>query len=158
MNRRLPTAVLVAVAGAGVPAVLAVGADSAPSRVTTLRVAFKIDAAKLVDAAPHGNSPGDVAVLSGTLRTPAPGQVIGHYHGTCTTMQPVSDSECTFTWALAGGQITTIAAYGDNFNGRRVVHDAIVGGTGRYRDARGQGIGKETGETTGLETFQLTRP
>lgn len=156
MNRRLPIAVLVVVAG--VPAALAVGADSAPSRATTLRVAFKIDAAKLIDAAPHGNSPGDVAVLSGTLRAPGTSQVIGHYHGTCTTMKPASDSECTFTWALAGGQITTIAAYGDNFNGQRVVQDAIVGGTGRYRDARGQGIGKETGETTGLETFQLTRP
>jgi len=157
MNRRLPIAVAL-LAAASVPAVLTAGADSATGRATTLRLANRIDAIKLVDAAPRGNSPGDLAVLGGTLRAPGSTRVIGHYQGTCTTMKPPTNSECTFTWAVAGGQITTITAYGRNFNGENTVRDAIVGGTGSYRDVRGEGIGKETSGTTGLETFRFTRP
>jgi hypothetical protein len=75
----------------------------------------------------------------------------------CYTTVPKSDSECTFSFALAGGQITVISAYGKGFNGSKVVHDAIVGGTRAYRNARGEGIGVETSDTTGRETIRLTR-
>lgn len=156
MNRRMSIAVALVAAGA-LPVVITAGADSATGPATPLRVAFKVDAFKLVDAAPHGQSPGDVGVIGGTLRSPGSSRVIGRYQGTCTTMKPASRSECTFTWALAGGQITTITAYGKNFNGETTAHDAIVGGTGTYRNARGEGIGKETGATTGIETFHIKR-
>lgn len=157
MHRLLPiTVTLLAVVA--VSTVLIAGADSATRPATTLRVSNKLDAIKLVDSAPRGRSAGDLAVLGGTLRAPGSRRVIGHYQGTCVTMRPTSNSQCTFTWALAGGQLTTITAYGKHFNGETTVHDAIVGGTGIYRDARGQGIGRETGDTTGIETFQFESP
>ncbi|MCA1678419.1 MAG: dirigent protein [Actinobacteria bacterium] len=143
-----------------VPAVAVVTAsgNATPAKHTkTIRVANKITSFKMLDAAPKGRSPGDVAVLAGTLRRQGSATVIGRYQGLCTTTHS-SNSECTFTWSLAGGQITTITAYGLGFNDETVVNDAIVGGTKAYRDARGEGIGKETSETTGIETLRITLP
>ena len=147
-------AAAIAVAGAAVDAS---GHAVHASRTTVLRIDFKTTALKINDVAPKGHSPGDVGLVSGPLFAAGSTRRIGRYQGVCYTTVPKSDSECTFSFALAGGQITVISAYGKGFNGSKVVHDAIVGGTRAYRNARGEGIGVETSDTTGRETIRLTR-
>jgi hypothetical protein len=156
MKRLVPIAAALAVIVA-VAVVTASGDASSAGRASTMRVDFKMTSVKLVDTDPKGDSAGDFGVVAGDLLSHATAKKIGRYQGTCFTMMPTSNSECAFTWSLPAGQITTISAYGKGFNGEDVVHDAVVGGTHAYRDARGEGIGRETGEGTGTQTFHLTR-
>ena len=155
MKRLLVVAVVIVV-----PVVAAVSASGHSARAagtTVLHIDYKTTALKTVDAAPTGDSPGDFGVVSGTLFKSGSTKQIGRYQGICYTMAPKSNSECTFSFSLAGGQITVISAYGKGFNGSKVVHDAIVGGTRAYRNARGEGIGVETSDTTGRETIRLSK-
>ncbi|MEY2516405.1 MAG: Dirigent-like protein [bacterium] len=156
MKRLLSIATPVAVIAAAA-IVTASGDASIAGRTSTMRVDFKMTSVKIVDAEPKGDSAGDFGVVVGDLMSHANGKKIGRYQGTCFTMTSASNSECTFTWSLPAGQITTISAYGKGFNGEDVVHDAVVGGTHAYRNARGEGIGRETGDGTGTQTFHLTR-
>ena len=147
-------------AAIAVPVVLAVSASGNSTHAggaAVLHIDYKTTGLKVVDAAPAGDSPGDVAVVSGKIFKSGSSKQIGRYQGVCYTMVPKSNSECTFTFALADGQITVTSAYGKGFNGANVVHDAIVGGTRAYRHARGEGIGVETSDTTGRETIHLSR-
>jgi hypothetical protein len=52
-------------------------------------------------------------------------------------------SQCSFTLGLPDGQILIQAAYGPGFNTGAVAREAIVGGTGAYAGARGQGRDRE---------------
>ena len=157
MKRTFATAVLAAVAVAIAAAVGASGESAHTAGTTVMRIDYRTTGLKVVDAAPKGDSPGDFGVVSGKLFAHGGSKRIGSYQGICHTMTPKSKSECTFTFALAGGQITVISAYGKGFNGSKVVHDAIVGGTHTYRNARGEGIGVETSDTSGTETIHLIR-
>jgi len=143
-----------------VPVVAAVSASGHTvhaTRARVLKVDFKTTSVKEVDNAPKGRSAGDLGVVSGPLFAHGSSRRIGRYQGVCYTMAPKTNSECTFTFSLAGGQITAISGYGKGFNGDKVVHDAIVGGTRAYRNARGEGVGIETSDTTGTETIHLSR-
>lgn len=155
MKRLLIVAVAIAVPI--VAAVTASGHSPRASAAKVLHIDYKATALKVVDAAPTGDSPGDLGVVSGKLFQSGSSKQIGRYQGVCYTMTPKSNSECTFTFALAGGQITVISGYGKGFNGSKVVHDAVVGGTRAYRNARGEGVGVETSDTTGTETIHLSR-
>jgi hypothetical protein len=157
MKRILGIAVTVGTAVAIIAAVTASGDPAHAAGTTVMRIDYKTTALKVVDAAPKGDSPGDFGVVSGKLLAHGTAKRIGSYQGICYTMAPKADSECTFSFSLPGGQITVISAYGKGFNGSKVVHDAIVGGTRAYRNARGEGIGVETSDTTGTETIHLTR-
>ncbi|MEA2446093.1 MAG: hypothetical protein QOJ12_3385 [Thermoleophilales bacterium] len=157
MKRLASLGIALIAAVLGTAAVTASGHSGHAASTTVLRADFKTTAVKVVDAAPPGESPGDLGVVGGNLFAHGSSRQIGHYQGTCYTMAPKSNSECTFTFSLAGGQITVISAYGKGFNGSKVVHDAVVGGTRAYRNARGEGIGIETSDTTGTETIHLSR-
>jgi hypothetical protein len=156
MKRTLSITVALAALVAVIAIVTASGSTSSAGRATTIHLDFKLTSVKAVDAAPKGQSPGDFGVVAGDLLSPGSTEKIGHYQGVCFTMTPASNSECTFTYSLPSGQLTTTTAYGRGFNGENIVHDAVVGGTRAYRNARGEGIGKETGDTTGIETFHVT--
>lgn len=123
----------------------------------TIRLDFKVTSTRQVDAAPKGMSAGDYGVVGGKLFASGSSRLMGRYQGICFVTAAKNGSECTFTLALAGGQLTTMSAYGVGFNGDKVVHDAIIGGTGSYRTARGEVLGQETGDTTGKMTVELTR-
>jgi hypothetical protein len=115
----------------------------------------KRTALTLVDNRRKGESAGDLGLVSGDLLTTSRKR-IGRYQGTCVIFNPsIGRTQCTFTLSLADGQITTQASYGAGFNGNKLVHEAIVGGTGAYNTARGQVISQETGQTTGKLTIKL---
>jgi allene oxide cyclase len=60
---------------------------------------------------------------------------VGHDQGVCVRIFPPEGSwECMWTTFLAGGQITVEGPYYDTHNSVL----AITGGTGAYRNARGQ--------------------
>ena len=87
----------------------------------------------------HSGGPGDV---TGNLLTwhnkvydPTDTTQVGTDQGSCVRISPADSSwECAWTTFLAGGQITVEGPYYDTKNSVL----AITGGTGAYRDARGQ--------------------
>jgi Allene oxide cyclase barrel like domain len=92
-----------------------------------------------VDAGEAGPSVGDVAIFTGGLNRPD-GTPAGDFHQTCTLVtfagnRFTSGYECTGTIALKGGTITLQGSFSpakpDQLN-------AISGGTGAFRTARGE--------------------
>lgn len=133
---------------AAVPATAAI-ANSDAKTTRQIHVTMKQTAMHLADAAPSGDSPGDIGVISGDLLRPGSQAKVGSYQGTCVLIAPATgNSECTFTLKLAGGQIDVLGGYGKGINAEGVVHEAVIGGTGEYSHARGQTTGRETGDTT----------
>jgi allene oxide cyclase len=59
---------------------------------------------------------------------------VGRDQGFCTRIVPGASYECLWTTFLAGGQITVEGPFLDKANSVL----SITGGTGRYRDARGE--------------------
>lgn len=157
MKRSLLITAPLAVLIAAFAAITANANTSTARHPTIIRLDTKRTSLKVIQATPPGRSPGDFALLAGDLLTPGTTRTIGHYQGVCFIINPPSNSECTFTYALAGGQITSLAAYGKNFNGENVVHEALVGGTHAYSNARGESIGQENSDTTGTETLYVTQ-
>lgn len=105
-----------------------------------------------LDASPAGQSPGDIGYEIGTLARR--GKRIGRFQGVCTQL-PHSSSQCSFTLGLPHGQIVIQAGYGPGFNAGAVALEAIVGGTGAYAGARGQGRDRELSETKVAFHLQL---
>jgi hypothetical protein len=95
-----------------------------------------------LDVAPKGDSAGDMGIKSGTLYRN--GKRAGRYEGMCVLL-PRHGSLCSFTLSLAGGQILLQSGYGPGLNDGAVVREPIVGGSGSYVGARGQGIDREQG-------------
>jgi hypothetical protein len=137
--------------------VSASGHQPSARAATTIRLDFKVTSTHRVDAAPNGMSVGDYGIVGGKLFAAGSSRQLGRYQGICFITAAQNGSECTFTLAMKGGQLTTMSAYGAGFNGDKIVHDAIIGGTGAYRTARGEVLGEETGDTTGKMTVDLTR-
>jgi hypothetical protein len=97
-----------------------------------------------LDAKPTGQSAGDIGYETGNLL--AHGKPIGRFQGVCTQL-PRASSQCSFALGLPDGQILIQAAYGPGFNAGAVAREAIVGGTGAYAGARGQGRDRELSNT-----------
>jgi hypothetical protein len=97
-----------------------------------------------VDLGDPGPGPGDQFLFAGDLFDHAGGTNIGHAAGQCTTLsgdETGGDAVCQGTFVLAGGQLAiqgladTAALFGTGTPG----DVAIVGGTGIYANARGDG-------------------
>jgi hypothetical protein len=96
---------------------------------------------------------GNEFVISGPL-TKHDGRRVGHLHAECTFFdrQGVS-AECTGTFFLPGGQVVARGPVDFGVNNR--TSGSVLGGNGRYRNARGQVIFQNsTGNTEGF-IFQL---
>jgi hypothetical protein len=99
----------------------------------------------LVDHAPAGFSVDDVVIFSNDLYQGK--RKIGEDGGTCTVVRfpagGTATMQCTGTNRFADGQITVagLAAPGEPFE------LAITGGTGKYRRASGQVVGRNTSDT-----------
>jgi hypothetical protein len=138
--------VLAAVAAAAVAAaLLAVTSTAASSAGKTLDLTGTVTGFHVaLDAKPAGQSPGDIGYETGKLF--AHGKPAGRFQGVCTQL-PRASSQCSFTLGLPAGQILVQASYGPNFNTGNVAREAIIGGTGAYAGARGQGRDRELSNT-----------
>jgi hypothetical protein len=77
----------------------------------------------------------------------------GHDGVACTITDPDGgpEAQCTATFALPGGRLTTQFLNAPP----PVKHFAVTGGTGAYRKARGDAVLVENGDGTGRLTFRL---
>ena len=123
--------------------------------VKVLHLTSKIIESHLIDVAPTGDQPtvGDTFVFSDDLYED--GDKAGIDAGVCTIARvehgPVA-FQCVVTAHLANGDLTI---QGIGFERPRNVF-AITGGTGRYRDAGGYVVRRETSETTAKLTLYVS--
>jgi hypothetical protein len=141
---------LVALLGAILLPILgACGQKAVPDRdangVTTLRFYEHDTQQATLDLGTPGTGPGDQFFYAGDLFDHAGGTKNGHTAGQCTTFSgnagAAGDVLCTATFVLERGQITVQGLF-DNaglFGRDETLPWAIVGGTGTYRNARGDG-------------------
>jgi hypothetical protein len=99
-----------------------------------------------VDVGAKGTSGGDVYVFDGPLLDSDEGETIGHVYGTQTSVALDSDSETVqamITFDLGDGDRITVGGIGEYPRGDKDLIEnqqferPILGGTGRYEDARG---------------------
>lgn len=95
-----------------------------------------------VDQRPRGLSPGDMQIFGGRLVSD--GQTRGRVQAYCVVVSS-SNQECSFTYALDGGQIAAVVGYGRGLSANKSSTDPIVGGTGVYEGARGEISDMEVG-------------
>jgi hypothetical protein len=140
--RRVFLAVGVAVLALALAAV-AVGANpfataSNPERIDIITRATAIN--DFVDVGPAGPSPGDIYVfVDDVFLAKAPNQRVGDALGRCTVIDPASARlGCSINTSLPAGSIMTDGTL-INVPGA-VSTGAITGGTGRFRNARGEGM------------------
>ena len=126
---------------------------AAQAKTETLRYGIRFNDTALDLGAP-GPSLGDVQLLNDKLINRRRGNVIGHDGGVCTvTSLDPPETNCTLTFSLPGGQITT--QFLNSPPPRKVA--AITGGTRRYRGARGDLVLTENPDQTGTIVFRFTR-
>lgn len=119
--------------------------DHNAESVTTLRF-FEHDTQQAsLDLGTPGTGPGDQFIYSGDLFDHAGGTKVGHTAGQCATFSgnatAAGDLLCTATFVVARGQITVQGLFDSAaiFGKGETLPWAIVGGTGIYRNARGDG-------------------
>jgi hypothetical protein len=141
MKHRVMALVAVALAAAAV----AVSSSAAGGGGRTLDLTGTVTGFHVaLDAKPAGQSPGDIGYETGIIFEH--GKRVGRFQGVCTTL-PQSSQQCSFTVGLPGGQLVVESGYGPGFNTGSVALEAIVGGTGEYAGARGQGRDRELSDT-----------
>lgn len=119
------------------------------SRMTSFRLAV---GPKPASGKPAHPAPGDLGYVTGDLFMR--GKPFGRYTGVCAQLNG-GNQQCTFVLGLPDGQIITTAGYGPGMNVGNTAHEAIVGGTGAYEGAHGQGDDRETGSTGQLHIHLL---
>jgi len=143
---------------------LAASPHGGPSGTRTLVLVTRQQELRVVDLPPSGLSQGDTRVFNFAVYDASNTRRIGRMDGVChVTDLPDEASEarivaeCMKTFALSGGSITvqgdaTYTNLPDNFPFPAV--QAITGGTGTYRGARGQ-VNLETRGGNLIQTMQL---
>jgi hypothetical protein len=121
--------------------------------LTSIMTSFRL----AVDAKPAGAKParpfaGDLGFVTGKLFKG--GKPVGRYTGVCAQLTG-GNQQCTFVLGLPDGQIVSTAGYGPGMNVGKIAHEAIVGGTGAYEGARGQGDDRELGSRGQLHLHLL---
>ena len=100
----------------------------------------------------HPPSPGDLGYVTGKFFKA--GKPFGRYTGVCAQLNG-GNQQCTFVLGLPDGQIVSTAGYGPGMNVGNTAREAIVGGTGAYEGAHGQGDDRETGNKGQLHLHLL---
>ena len=146
MKRLILFASIVA-ACAAAAAVITVGA-AASRAATTLNLTSSMTSFRLAvgskpaSGKPARPVPGELGYVTGKLLEA--GKPYGRYTGVCAQLDG-GNQQCTFVLGLPNGQIITTAGYGPGMNIGNTAHEAIVGGTGAYEGAHGQGDDHESG-------------
>lgn len=86
------------------------------------------------DTGAKGDSVGDILTFANEVFDAADTTKVGTDNGYCLRTVAGAAYECNWTTFLAGGQVTVEGPFFDAKNSTL----AITGGTGRYRDARGE--------------------
>lgn len=156
LARRLTLAtgalVIVLAVGAISVSALPLGTAANPERIDFISRATAIN--NFVDVGPPGVSPGDIYVfVDDVFLSSAPTVRVGQALGRCTVIDPATARfGCAITTSLPGGQVMTdgtlVNAPGATSTG------AITGGTGRFRNARGEGV-LDLGPPEGPHTVTL---
>jgi hypothetical protein len=123
----------------GAVAAVAGHARGAPSG-RTLELTATTTSVRL--AAGRRAAPGALGYVSGTISRA--GKPAGRFTGVCAQVD-AAHQQCTFVFGLPEGQLVATSGYGPGLNTGAVAHEAIVGGTGAYEGARGQGDDREVG-------------
>jgi hypothetical protein len=151
---------LVALLTAGVLIALTAAVSSAgaarqagASRSVVHLIGHETDVAQL-DLGAAGPSLGDEVVFSGQLQASDESRQIGHFEGTLTAVTPDANSRflAFVVLALPDGQITVEGEL-DFATETEFVH-AVTGGTGAFRDARGEFTFRHT-DTKGVIAITL---
>ena len=128
-------------AASAVVASLAVAVSSAAaaraqtSAGTTVHVIEHAVTDTVVQSGGKGDKTGNLLTFHNFVYNTSNTRRVGHDQGVCVRIFPPQGSwECMWTTFLAGGQITVEGPYYDTHNSVL----AITGGTGAYRNARGQ--------------------
>ena len=157
MKRIGTVAGIVLVAAAATLALSTHGSSATASpggETTTMRLTLVKGFFHGVDQPPRGNSVGDAQIFGGKL--------IGHGHprgrlqAYCVVISS-TNQECSFTYALPGGQLASLVGYGRGFSGIHISSDPIVGGSGTYFGARGEVSDREVGPRKDRLVFRLVR-
>ena len=127
----------------GAVAVLAdpLGTASNPQRIDVISRATAIN--NFVDVGPTGPSPGDIYVFVDDIFLPnAPEARVGQALGRCTLIDPATARlGCNIRTSFDVNDRNTITTDGTLNNVAGAVSTgAITGGTGRFRNARGEGV------------------
>jgi hypothetical protein len=153
MNRSLR----IAAASAATAAMVAggIGLASASGTTTpagrTLHFEVQFSPFFFLDLGDPGPSMGD-QIVSHDVLLDETGTQVGHDGVSCIVTDPSGpEAECTATFDLPGGQITTQFLNSPPPE----KHVAVTGGTGAYRNARGEAVLVERGDDTGTITFHL---
>lgn len=113
------------------------GASTTPldvPEVRTMELVEHVVNEVLTDHPPTGDSPGDVLTFANQLYDKANKAQVGTDQGYCLRVDVGKSFECTWTAFLADGQITVAGPFFDAKESTL----AITGGTGAYKDARGE--------------------
>ena len=101
-----------------------------------------------------GDSTGNQFVISGPLFRPGTQQQIGWLRGFCVvTTKRFGIGQCDFTARFSAGNVTVSGPL--NFTPGKTDILAVTGGTGHFRNARGQVIASNTSATSEGLTFEL---
>jgi allene oxide cyclase len=122
-------------------AVLALGNNvgyAKPAHAASVRTITVVEHAITDTEIPTGGGAdvkGNILTFNNPVYNPANVKKVGHDEGFCTRIQPQQHIwECLWTTFLKSGQITVEGPYYDNRNSVL----SITGGTGAFRDSRGQ--------------------
>jgi hypothetical protein len=123
---------LAAILAASVASALAARAAWTGQDSRVIRLEGRSTSFVTIDNAPKGPSIGDSFVFTDNLYSG--GKKVGRDQGTCyNTIH--QEKECSGSVILADGRIAIESAFNEAKAGRLV--NAVLGGTGAYRDARG---------------------
>jgi hypothetical protein len=122
--------------------------------VSTMRLTLLKQFFHSVDQAPRGNSVGDVQIFGGELI--GGGHRRGRLQAYCVVIS-ATNQECSFTYALHGGQLAALVGYGRGFSGSHSSRDPIAGGSGVYAGARGEISDREVSAQKDRLVIRLVR-
>jgi hypothetical protein len=128
-------------------------AVASPVETTHLHFLVKfIGQDTFLDLGAPGPSQGDEMILHDLVFTPDGRTQVGYDGGSCVFFDVTKPEEnCTVTFSLPGGNITT-----QFLNSPPPAKTfAVTGGTGNYRNVRGQGKLVESGHETAILSFDL---
>jgi len=101
----------------------------------TIRVVERATSDAVVDLGASGDTVGDLLAFGNDVFDAANVNKVGRDEGSCARTNPGLAWECSWTTILSGGSLTVQGPFYDDLRDSQL---AITGGTGKYRNARGE--------------------